>query len=52
MPTVATGNLALKEKIMASISPRNTALLQGEAREIGAALGLSLRSQPQAATAR
>lgn len=37
------------EKQLLRMGPRNTRLLQDEAREIGSALGLSLRGQPEAA---
>ena len=45
-------SLGAVEKQLLRMGPRNTGVLQGEAREIGAALGLSLRGQPQAATTR
>lgn len=38
------------EKQLLRMGPRNTRLLQEEAREIGLALGLSLHGEPQAAT--
>lgn len=40
------------EKQFLRMGPKNTRLLQAEAREIGSALGLPLRGEPQAATAR
>jgi DUF3014 family protein len=40
------------EKQLLRMGPKNTRLLQVEAREIGSALGLALRGEPQAATAR
>jgi hypothetical protein len=39
------------EKQLLRMGPKNTRLLQAEAREIGSALGLPLRGEPQAATA-
>ncbi|MGE5049169.1 MAG: DUF3014 domain-containing protein [Deltaproteobacteria bacterium] len=40
------------EKQLLRMGPKNTRLLQAEAREIGSALGLPLRGEPQATTAR
>ena len=45
-------SLGAVEKQLLRMGPRNTQLLQGEARDVGAALGLPLRGEPQAATTR